>query len=241
MFTKSKYLLLELDKFEAELYHLPDFVPYFNSDQKKLAKEGFQWDLSVEAMRKLIKEEDCEEYKLYRLFVRKWPLYDSLTQAIKAERYQDAERIIDNILAIDSLDPSAYLNLAHVLCKQSQYYRSEQVYYQGLDLVRHRTPFLIGLARVYEAFGKLEDAIHMWNVVFEESVDNTEALESLIKHRVYQNSQLDPGLNFERLMIKEFQKAFNNIDALTKLGVKLVHYKLTKLAVKVFERVYQLS
>lgn len=241
VFTKSKYLLLELDKFEAEFYHLPDFVPYFNSDQKKLSKDGFQWDLSVEAMRKLIKEDDCDEYKLYRLFVRKWPLYDALTQAIQTEQYTEAEKIAEQILAIDLLDPSVYLNLASVLCRQGHYYKAEQTYHKGLDLVKHRIPFLIGLAELYEALGKLEDAIHMWNQVLEESGENVEAIENLIKHQVYQNSQLDPGINFERLMMKEFQKAFNNVDTLTKLGVKLVHYKLTKLAVKVFERVYQLS
>ena len=42
-------------------------------------------------------------------------------------------------------------------------------------------------------------------------------------------------------MRKEFQEYYNNIEGLTQLGVKLVHHQYTKLAVKVFDRVYQLS
>ena len=62
----NKFLLLELDPFEAEYYHLPQFVPYLQKEQKHLKKEGFSWDKAVDAMSALVKEEDCEEYKLYK-------------------------------------------------------------------------------------------------------------------------------------------------------------------------------
>ncbi len=251
----SKYLLLELDKHEAELYHLPDLVPYLSSDQKKLNKEGFNWELSVKAMKSLVKEEDCDEYKLYKLFVRKWGLYSELTSAINEQRLTEAEKTIDKILSIDLLDPSAYLNLGYVFRLQKEYYRSEQAYLKGLDIVVYRTPFLSGLAKTYEELGKFDDAIYTWNRVAEES-DDSEAISKLIDHKVYCgdmesikqqkiNEQarlnLEPGINFETLMRKEFQKSYNDVEALTKLGTRLVHHKLTELAVKVFERVYQLS
>ena len=35
----NKFLLLELDPFEAEYYHLPQFVPYLQKEQKHLKKE----------------------------------------------------------------------------------------------------------------------------------------------------------------------------------------------------------
>ena len=251
----NKYLLLELNKLEAELYHLPDLVPYHSSDQKKLNKDGFSWDLAVQAMKSLIKEDDCDEYKLYKLFVRKWGLYDELNQHIQGKRFKEAEKVIDKILSIDLLDPSAYLNLGLVFRSQKEYYKSEQAYLKGLDLVIYRTPFLTGLAKTYEELGKFEDAVYTWNRAAEES-DSNEALEKLIEHKVYQGSiselkqskineqvkiNLEPGINFETLMRKEFQKSYNDVEALTKLGTRLVHHKLTELAVKVFERVYQLS
>lgn len=251
----NKYLLLELDKFEAELYHLPDLVPYHSADQKKLDKDGFDWDLAVKAMKTLIKEDDCDEYKPYKLFVRKWGLYDELNKHILNKEFKEAEKVIDKILSIDLLDPSAYLNLGLVFRSQKEYYKSEQAYLKGLDLVVFRTPFLIGLARTYEELGKFEDVIYTWNQVANES-HNEEALEKLIEYKVYRNSiedlkkqkiteqaslNLEPGINFETLMRKEFQKSYNDIEALTKLGTRLVHHKLTELAVKVLERVYQLS
>lgn len=251
----NKYLLLEINKLEAELYHLPDLVPYHSADQKKLSKDGFNWDLTVKAMKTLIKEDDCDEYKLYKLFVRKWGLYEELTKLIESERFNDAEKVIDKILSIDLLDPSAYLNLGLIFRLQKKYYESEQAYLKGLDLVTHRTSFLRGLAKTYEELGKFEDAIYTWNQITNES-DDPEALAKLIEHHVYIGSindlkkqkiseqeslDLEPGINFETLMRKEFQKSYNDVEALTKLGTRLVHHKLTELAVKVFERVYQLT
>lgn len=251
----NKYLLLELNKLEAELYHLPDFVPYHSSDQKKLNKDGFDWTLAVKAMRTLVKEDDCEEYKLYRLFVRKWDLYEELTKLINDKHFKEAEKVVDKILSIDLLDPSAYLNLGLIFRSEKEYYKSEQAYLKGLDLVVYRTPFLTGLAKTYEELGKFEDAIYTWNQVANESHDQ-EAIGKLIEHRVYQGSieelkrqkiceqeslNLEPGINFETLMRKEFQKSYNDVEALTKLGTRLIHHKLTELAVKVLERVYQLS
>jgi hypothetical protein len=43
------------------------------------------------------------------------------------------------------------------------------------------------------------------------------------------------------MMRRSFTCNYNNLKKLNKLGVKLVHHKYTDLAVKVFERVYELS
>lgn len=292
---KKKYLLLELDPFEAEFYHLPEFVPYFEKDQKKFDAEGFDWELSLKAMRTLVSEEDCPEYKLYRLFIRKWSLYQKLSEATEAEKWAEAEKTIERILAIDLLDPSAYLNLGLVARSQENFQKSRQSFLKGLELVKYKTPFLAGLAKTYETIGNFEDAIYHWNEIIEESNKNLEetlscdileaayrdALHKLVEKKVFkfnaeyeskassiefakttessqaiyeqeelpgmftQNSklsqELEPDYYYERLMRKIFQKHFNDKDALTKLGVKLVHHKLTKLAVRVLERVYQLG
>lgn len=253
----NKYLLLELDKLEAEFYHLPNVVPYLAKHQKKLDKDGFDWNDCIEAMTKLIKEDDCDEYKPYKLFIRKWPLYADLSLASKEKRYKDARKIIDKILSIDLLDPSAYLNLGYCFRSEKEYHRAEQAYRKGLELVEHQIPFLTGLAKTYEELGKFEEAIYLWNQIHNEN-GSPEALRRLLDLKVYQTTlsaeeiknsklkelrdgDLSPGVNFERLMLKEFQKSYNDIDALTKLGVRLVHNKFNKLALKVFERVYQLS
>ncbi len=206
-------------------------------------------------MKSLIKEDDCDEYKPYKLFVRKWGLYDELNKHIQNKQFKEAEKVIDKILSIDLLDPSAYLNLGLVFRSQKEYYKSEQAYLKGLDLVVYRMPFLTGLAKTYEELGKFEDAIYTWNQIANESHSH-EALEKLIEHKVFQGSiedlkkqkiaqqdslNLEPGINFETLMRKEFQKSYNDVEALTQLGTRLVHHKLTELAVKVLERVYQLS
>lgn len=253
----NKYLLLELDAFEAEFYHLPKIVPYLAKKQKKLNQDGFDWDDCVEAMRELIKEEDCEEYKAYKLFARKWPLYSKLNKATQEKRFQDARKIIDKILSIDLLDPSAYLNLGFCFRSEREFHRAEQTYKKGMELVDHQVPFLTGLAKTYEDLGKFEEAIYLWNKIFKTN-KSKESLKKLIDLKIYTSElsieelkqskieeidelDLSPGINFERLMLKEFQKSFNNMDALTKLGVKLVHHKFSKLALKVFDRVYQLS
>ena len=68
----SKYLLLELDRSEAEFYHLPVYVPYLKKHQTNLQEFGFEWELAVEAMRLLTEEMDADEYRLYKLFIKKW-------------------------------------------------------------------------------------------------------------------------------------------------------------------------
>ncbi len=280
---KQKYLLLEPSRLETEFYHLPNFVPYFSKEQKKLKYEGFDWEKSVAAMTALIQEGDCEEYKLYKIFIKKWPLYRELNTYIKEKNWRSSEKLINKILQIDLLDPSAYLNFGFILRSQRKFYQAEQSYLKGLELISHQAPFLTGLAKTYEELGKFEEAVHTWNKVFE-ATSNSESLTKLADYRVYDavsvrefldpnnnphlatsqelkstNSVLEdnlndtvepalshednlaPGANFERLMRKEFQEYYNNIEGLTQLGVKLVHHQYTKLAVKVFDRVYQLS
>lgn len=253
----NKYLLLELDAFEAEFYHLPEIVPYLAQNQKKLNKDGFDWDDCVEAMKQLIKDEDCDEYKPYKLFSRKWPLYAELNKATQEKHFQEARKFIDKILSIDLLDPSAYLNLGFCFRSEKQFHKAEQAYRKGLELVTNKTPFLTGLAKTYEDLGKFEEAIYLWNQILKEN-KNQDAFKRLIELKVYDTElspeeikkikikeieeiDLSPGINFERLMLKEFQKSFNDMDALTKLGVKLVYHKFSKLALKVFKRVYELS
>jgi tetratricopeptide (TPR) repeat protein len=259
---KKKYLLLELDPFEAEFYHLPEFVPYFEKDQKKFDQDGFDWDLSLKAMRTLVSEEDCAEYKLYKLFIRKWGLYQKLTEATQAEAWNDCEKTIEKILAIDLLDPSAYLNLGMISRAQGKVQKARQSFLKGLEIVKYKTPFLTELAKTYEVIGNFEDAIYHWNQVIEISKKNLEetlgndilnnaykeAMTKLIEKKIFKlketkssNQDLEPDLYHENLMRKIFQKHFNDKEILTKLGVNLVHHKLNKLAVKVLERVYQLT
>ncbi len=245
----QKYLLLELDPQDAEYYHLPELVPYPQKEQKRLDSEGFKWDLAIKSMQALTHKEDCAEYKLYKLFIKKWPLYQKLDEATKEKDWKQAEKIIDRILSIDLLDPSAYLNLGYVFRSQKQFYKAKQAYQKGQDLVENDAPFIAGLARTYEKMGKLEDAVYAWYSISQDQAklfDNyiKEANQKLIKLKVYKRNlkgDLVADENYELLMRKAFQKSFNDAEQLTKLGVKLVHHQLTKLAVKVFERVYELS
>jgi tetratricopeptide (TPR) repeat protein len=254
----TKYLLLELEKFEADFYHLPVFVPYLKKDQDGLKTQGFDWELAVEAMRTLSSEKDYEEYKPYKLFVKKWEHYKLLSQSLKNEEWQEAEKIVNKILSIDLLDPSAYLNLGFVSRSQREFEKAEQAYTKGLELMPDAIPFLAGLARTYEELGKIDDAIYTWKRIVDltkdtNSSEHEEAFDMLVKHRVYQKiqyrdqktlrktSKYVPDENFERLMRRTFQKNYHNIEALTELGLKLIQESYTKLAIKVFERVYQMS
>jgi hypothetical protein len=128
---------------------------------------------------------------------------------------------------------------------QQLYYQAEQAYLKGLELVSHQIPFLIGLARTYKELGKFEEEIYYWHLITEQkNGDKKEAETKLISYDIYKfnnHNELVPSKNFLRLAYKIFQKSYNNNDALTRLGVRLVHFHLTTFAVKVFERVYQLS
>lgn len=252
---KSRFLLLELDKYEADFYHLPQFVPYLKQDQESLELEGFNWEKSIEAMKCLLKEHDFEEYKLYKQFVKKWDYYKILSKCIKEENWSEAEKTIDKILSIDLLDPSAYLNLGYISRIQKHLNKAEQSYLKGLELIDKGIPFLTGLAKTYEELGKIDDAIYVWQEIFDLSKDgqNEEAMEMLVKHKVYKKTEkrdpktkkkffnFEPDENFERLMRKRFQRNYNNLIVLTDLGLKLIEESFTKLAIKVFERVYHLS
>lgn len=288
---KKKYLLLELDPFDAEFYHLPSLVPYFEQDQKKLEKDGFSWDVTILAMQALLREDNCDEYKLFKLFLRKWDHYQSLTQNIQKQDWAEAKKNIDKILAIDLLDPSAYYNLGYIFRCTEDYLKSQQAYQKGLELVKFKEAFYWGLAKTYEAIGKIEDAIYFWHEVYsaQENLDKNfvsvnaillsayqNSLDKLIEYRVFKNTEiqteqksfiefaktsknsraiyeqempeeiqsksgLEPDINYERLMRRIFEKNFNDVDRLNKLGLELVHHKLTAFAVRVFERVYQLT
>lgn len=249
----SKYLLLELDRSESEFYHLPLFVPYLRKYKKRLKESGFEWNLCVKSMSQLVKELDVEEYKLYKLFAKKWDHYKNLSGKIKSRSWKESEKIIDKILSIDLLDPSAYLNLGYVMRKQRDFQKAEYAYKKGLELLKTNIPLLAGLARTYEESQKEDEAIYTWKRILDISSNNEEALEMLSKHKVFQKvSTQDPKTNkpsfkyipdkkFEDLMKIEFKKNYNDIEALTELGLKLMKDSYTKLAIKVFERVYRLS
>ncbi len=253
----DRYLLLEIDKAEADFYHLPNYVPYPKTQQGALNDIGFDWDLSVEAMKLLVSEMDIDEYKLYKLFIKKWDYYKVLSQSIKDERWRDAEKTVDKILSIDLLDPSAYLNLGFIFRNLNQYDKAEHSYLKGLELMPDSLPFMAGLAKTYEKLGKIDDAIYLWKRIWDRSSgdhqESEEAISMLVKHKVFERIEKRdqaskrksikyiPGENFEKLMRKEFQKNYNDIEALADLGLKLINENFTKLSIKVFERVYQLS
>jgi tetratricopeptide (TPR) repeat protein len=294
---KKKYLLLELEPFEAEFYHLPNFVPYFEKDQKRLEKDGFNWEASVEAMKALVEEDYSDEYKPYKSFIRKWDYYKKLTENINNKSWHDAQKNANQILSIDLLDPSVYFNLGIIARNQGEIVKSEQAYKKGLELVENKTPFFAGLAKTYEEVSNFDDAMYYWFEVFELSYGNEEhqnvqilmdifyeAIESLLRLKVFDKTMVNqdpgsfielskfsgsakalyeqelpsfiphdlleevnssaefvPGENFQRMMRRSFTCNYNNLKKLNKLGVKLVHHKYTDLAVKVFERVYELS
>jgi tetratricopeptide (TPR) repeat protein len=252
---KSKFLLLELDKYEADFYHLPQFVPYLKKDQESLESEGFSWEKSIEAMKDLLDEHDFEEYKLYKQFIKKWDYYKALSNFIKEENWSEAEKTIDKILSIDLLDPSAYLNLGYISRVRRNLNKAEQSYLKGLELIANAVPFLTGLAKTYEELGKIDDAIYTWQQIVDlsEEGQREDALDMLAKHKVYKRVEkrdpktkrksfkYEPDENFERLMRKKFQRNYDEITVLTDLGLKLIEESYTKLAIKVFERVYHLS
>ncbi len=283
---KKKYLILELDAFEAEFYHLPQFVPYFEKDQKKLDTHGFDWNSCVEAMKYLLEEDSCDEYRLYKLFVKKWDYYKKLTSYIDSKNYTEAQKIVNQILSVDILDPSVYLNLGNIYFCQSQFLKAQQAYLKGLEIVDFKTPFLAGLAKTYEAIGHYDDAMFYWfevfnwslahkeieeldllNQVFEDSISSLLRLKvfdklvedseqvaqqdplvipdaiprSLVKLDQDYGAEFVPGHNFLRMMRRSFTMNYNQQQKLNSLGVKLVHHKFTDFAVKVFERVYELS
>lgn len=249
----SNYLLLELDKAESDFYHLPRYVPYLKKNQSNLNEFGFEWELSVEAMRSLVDEMDADEYKPYRLFIKKWDFYKELAIQIRDEAWQEAEKTIDKILSIDLLDPSAYLNLGFIFRKVKEYQKAEQAYIKGLELLANNVPFLAGIARTYDEWGKEGAAVYAWKRVLEYSDDHEEALESLCKYNVYRklqkiNSKTQepfieyiPAEMFETLMEAEFDQCKDNLEALTKLGLRLMKESCPKLAMRVFARVYELS
>jgi tetratricopeptide (TPR) repeat protein len=294
---KKKYLLLELEPFEAEFYHLPNFVPYFEKDQKRLEKDGFNWEASVDAMKSLIEEDYSDEYKPYKSFIRKWDFYKKLTENINKKNWQDAQKNANQILSIDLLDPSVYFNLGIIARNQGEIVKSEQAYKKGLELVENKTPFLAGLAKTYEEVCNFDDAMYYWFEVFDMSCGNdelhdvqilmdifNESIEALLRLKVFDRTMVNkdpgsfielskssytakalyeqelpsmvpqalideenasaefiPGENFQRMMRRSFTVNYNDLKKLNKLGVKLVHHKYTELAVKVFERVYELS
>lgn len=249
----GKYLLLELDPVEADFYHLPEVVPYFRDEQKNLDEKGFDWEVAVSAMRALVSEADFDEYKPYKLFIKKWDHYKTLSQFIKSKKWHEAEKIIDKILSIDLLDPSAYLNLGFVFRSRGEFSKAKQVYLKGMELIPSNIPFLAGLARTYEELKQDNEAIYYWKQILDLENDNEEALNMLIKHRVYKRiEKRDPSTkrktfktvideNFGILMEKTFEKNYDNLEVLTDLGLTLIQESQTKLAVNVFERVYQLS
>ncbi len=249
----SKYLLLELEKNEADFYHLPVFVPYMKKYQKNLKEFGFEWELAIEAMKLLVSEMDVEEYKPYKLFIRKWDYYNQLTLEIKNEEWHEAERTINKILSIDLLDPSAYLNLGFVFRHMEKFKKAEQAYKKGLELLPDNPPFMGGLARTYDEWENTELAIEAWQRVYDKCEEKNEALEMLEKYGVIKRVEskdpktkeisvdLIPAAKYDEIMHKEFENCGEDINALTKLGLKLTKSGKTKLAMKVFAKVYKLS
>lgn len=234
---KAKFGLLHVKSEDLRLYNLPDKVPYLSSEVNELKSKGLKLEHLYEIIQLFIQEKpNYEENGRYQLFVRKWPIHEEVRRIISNEsqtQWNRAEKLCQQIIAMDPNEPLAYYHLGFILRRMGRYLESEQAYLKAIELMPNHGNFYANVGRTYEASGQTEKAIMAWSKALELMPGDVSSLETLERLGVFVSVYSDPKKpetktwikreDYEKALLEKFEEIKQDAEALKESGLALVH------------------
>jgi Flp pilus assembly protein TadD len=106
-------------------------------------------------------------------------------------KYSEAEAVLKEALAADALCGPAHNNLGTVYYRQSRMYLAAWEFQYAAELMPHQPEPRNNLGLVFEAVGKLDDAISWYDKASKLEADNPQFLGNLVRARVRRGDRND--------------------------------------------------
>ena len=234
----------------ASFHHLPEHVPLLSEDGGT-RNGGYNFADGVKAMKRLLEASpDVPGSYLYRLYVRKWPLWQQAAPLLEAGRVVEAIPILVEALDLDPDCPLTCFQLGYCFRATGEHEKSVSFYEKALTFSPDAGWIHSNLGRTYEAWGKEEEArTAFWKALDflpgdSYVLERLEALGDLV--RLGEGTEGDDRVryvkrsDFARKVAEEVKRRTDPAELLS-LGFNLLNDRLWDLAEDCFERVRELD
>ncbi len=234
----------------AQFHHLPEHVPLIVEEDAK-PPQGYDFNQGVVAMRRLLEEApDAPGSYLYRLYVRKWPLWQKAAPMLETGRVAEAIPVLVSVLDVDPDCPLTCFQLGFCFRATGEYEKSESFYKKALTLAPDAGWIHSNLGRTYAVWGKEEEAKEVFWQALQLLPGDSFILEQLQALGELVRINDDPSrpetaryvkrVDFEKKVAAEVRTRKDPREVLN-LGFSLLEDGLWDLAEDCFERVRELD
>lgn len=149
--TKPRLVMVKVPHWKVRFFGLPEELPVLlepgeNFDPRKRVYD-FGGGLQAMEVFLALRPQD-KSSPAYRLFLKKWPLYQEFFKAVDAEQFEAARGLIRKILALDVKEPAVHFYLGSLSTQFGDYAQAEKEYRMCLELYSGYGPAYINLARL---------------------------------------------------------------------------------------------
>ncbi|MCK5684783.1 tetratricopeptide repeat protein [bacterium] len=206
---KNELVFVKINEWMSGFYNLPESMPLFKEDCDLIEKTSSGYDCAkgYEAVKFYLSTAQKEiSDKRFELFVKKWPIMIELNNKIESQDYNGATLILEDLIKIDSDDPSCFFHYAFVLKRIGKFERSISEYKkcilmcpdEGTDLGM----IYSNLARTFMEMGDRENAVITYKQALEVLPGDVYILEELTNLKEFFSVYTDPN-NVESLIYME--------------------------------------
>ncbi len=234
----------------AQFHHLPEHVP-LRLAEGETPPGGYNFTQGVQAMDRLLEAApNVPGSYLYRLYLRKWPLWQEAAPLLESGRVAEAIPILVRALDLDPDCPLTCFQLGFCFRATGEFEKSEDFYQKAMTLAPDAGWIYSNLGRTYEAASKPTEAKEAYWTALEKLPGDTfvlgrlEALGELVR---LGEDPANPGTlryvkraDFEKKMAAEIKRR-NDPGEILLLGFNLLSDRLWDRAEDAFERVRELD
>lgn len=149
--SKPRLIMVKVPHWKVRFFRLPEDLPVLLEPGESLNPRMRTYDFGagLQAMEVFLalRPQDPQA-AAFRLFLKKWPLYQAFFKNVDAEKFEDARRIIQQIQALDPKEPAVHFYLGSLSTQFGDYAAAETEYGACLAAYPGYGPAYINLARL---------------------------------------------------------------------------------------------
>ena len=157
----KKMVMVEVPHWKVRFFNLPGELPVLVESGETYDASAGTYDFSAgaEAMGVYLAMAPKDPHAgAFRRFREKWPRYQAFFKAVDAQDYDQAEKLLNEILAIDPKEPAVHFYLGSLNMQAGRYGLAEDHYRHTVERYPEYGPAYIHLARLAMARGSQRDA-----------------------------------------------------------------------------------
>ncbi|MCK5242685.1 tetratricopeptide repeat protein [bacterium] len=153
---KPRLVMVQVPSWKTTFFGLPQELPLLIKPGEKFTGKSKHYDFTegISAMEVFIALRPKEQQsQAYRLFIKKWPLYQNFFKAVEQEKYAEAAQWLDTIIGIDPKEPAVHFYWGSLNTQTKKYAAAEKSYQACIEAYPGYGPAYINLARLVKSRG----------------------------------------------------------------------------------------